>query len=216
VSKVKVIVMALVASFAFGAVAVSTASAADEWFVSGTRLVGSAAVAEEAKLDGLGLLLSPELPLTLACEGPLLAKGAYIFNPAKLLATSLSFKNCFVQSPASCELVGSTITTKGSDLQGTVTLAANGSGARITGKTSEAAFTEIEFTGTNCALPAVAPIKGEITFGSAGSGTESEIHGLEGLGSVENNSLFIVKDKAYLDGKTLISLASGSKWSFHA
>jgi hypothetical protein len=216
VSKAKMIIVALIVSFALGAVAVSTASAADEWFVSGTRLVGSAAVAEEAKLDGLGLLLMPAVPFTLACEGPLLAKGTYIFNPAKILASQLSFKNCFVQTPAACTLVGTTITTLGNDLQGTVTLAANGSGARIAVKTPGRVFTEIELTGTECSLAGLTPIPGEFTLGSAGSATESATHALEGLGSVENNSSQIDKDKIYLDGKALVSLASGSKWSFHA
>jgi hypothetical protein len=210
-----VIVAVLVGSFAFCTAAVSSASAADEWFVSGTQLVGSAALAEESKLDTLGLLLIPAVPFSLACEGPLLLLGAYISNPARLLARQLDFRNCFAQSSV-CTLVGNTITTEGNDIQGTVALATNGSGARISVKTPSSDFTILEFSGGSCALAGAQPLKGEVTFGSVGSGTESAGHPLEGLGSVENNSFDIFKDNIYLDGKALVSLASGSKWSFHA
>ena len=216
-SKVKVMVMALIASFAFGAVAVSTASAADEWFVNGTRLVGSAALAEEAKLDTLGTLLAPGLPLTVDCEGPLLLLGAYIYNPAQVLARQFDFRNCFVLSPAKCTLRSSTISTEGKDLQGTVTLAPGGGGAaRLTGKTSEPQFTVLELQGAECSIAGEQPVKGEVTFGAPVAATELATHELEGLGSTENNSLAVGKDKAYIEGgKALISLASGSKWSFH-
>ena len=68
-SRAKMAVVAFAASLAFGAVVASTASAADEWFVNGTRLVGSATLAEEVKLDTLGKLLAPGLPLKSAARG---------------------------------------------------------------------------------------------------------------------------------------------------
>lgn len=217
-SKVKVIVMTLIASFAFGTVAVSSASAADEWFVNGTRLVGSAALAQEAPLDTLGTLLVPNLPLTIDCEGPLLLLGAYIYNPARVLANAFDFENCSTLSPAKCALSSSTIFTVGSDLQGIVTLAPSGGGAgRLAGKTGEPEFANLDIVGAECSIAGEKAVKGEVVFGAPGATTESETHELEGLGSQENNSLTVGgSNKAYIErGRALIRLASGSKWSFH-
>lgn len=217
-SRAKIAVVALAGSLAFGAVAASCASAADEWFVNGTRLTGSAALAEEAKLDALETLLAPGLPLVLGCEGPLLLLGAYIHNPGILLVRQFDARNCFLLAPAECSLASSTTTTEGSDIQGIATLAPGGGGAgRLTVKTASAVLTTLEIVGASCAIAGEQPTIGEFTFGVPGVATESETHALEGLGSTENNSYIVGIDHVYLEGaKALLRLASGSKWSFHA
>ena len=98
-----------------------------------------------------------------------------------------------------------------------MTLAPGGGGAgRLTVKTPSAQFTVFEVAGSECSIAGEQPIKGEVTLGVPGATTESETHELEGLGSLENNSIAVGKDKAYLEGgKGLVRLASGSKWSFH-
>jgi hypothetical protein len=204
------ILVALIASFVFSAMAAGSAWAG-EWFVGGTKLTGSAALTVEARLSRLIRWLAPGI-VAIGCEGPLLLLGAYIHNPALILARRLDFRNCFVLTPESCS-IEPTIETQ--ELQGTVktetSLENRVTYKPVVGKL----FATISFQGTGCVIAGETAVDGEVTLGMLNGQTEETTHVFEGLGSRENNSLEIDKEAVYLEGGgALVSLASGSKWSF--
>jgi hypothetical protein len=213
-SRCRVVAVALFASLAFGAVAASSASAG-EWWVNGTKLASSAALSEGVTLGTLWRILAPAVPFIVECEGPLLVLRAYLSPPNVILARNIHFNNCLVLQPPNCILVLPRFLTLGSHITADVVPGLSGLPVAEL-KTSEPDLFELEFEGADCSIAGVNPIKGEFTSSLPGIQTESQTHVLEGLDSVENNSLSFVKDKAYvLGGAELLTLASGSKWSFH-
>jgi hypothetical protein len=77
-------------------------------------------------------------------------------------------------------------------------------------------FATLVFKGT-CSEAGEQPVDGRLVARSIGASAELAKHPLEGLGTTENNSLELLKGKAYLEkGKALIELASGLEFSFHS
>jgi len=215
-SKVKIVLMALVAMIAFGTVAASSASAAG-WFVNGTKLVGgqTIAIANTAQVDESTVLSQPSLGIRLTCSGKeLKGEGAFIQGTASAVAPNgLTFTGCSELAPSTCTIQTSIAT------EAVVASVETGAGTltkiRFLPKTGHI-FATIEFTGT-CAESGNQPVNGQVVLGSATGQTELVSQPLEGLGTFENNSLELFKAKAYLvGGRALILLSKGQHWSFHS
>lgn len=216
-SRVKVSLMALVAVLAFSAMVAGSASA--EWFVAGTKLpAGSkAALTNTAKVDSDAKLNIPAAGIKILCSGSTLdGEAAEIIGANEGKAKSLIFTGCAVTEPATgCTLEESTIKT----------LAVTATVTKGTGEADIATFTpqtkntfaEIPFSGTNtCAFNEKEPAKGAVKVNAPTGQLELLSQIIEGLGSIENNSLEVAKDKSFIEGgKALLTLASDSKWSFH-
>jgi hypothetical protein len=216
--KVKVVVVAVFAVAALSAIAAGSASAG--WFVGGAELKsGSAAIATTAAVDGDFRLLMPVQKVTILCTATVLQGTAprIIGGTNKGFAQSLIFEGCATTEPASgCSLEESTVPTE--PVLGAVTLAtAPADRVTFTPETGKL-FAQIPFKeGNTCAFSGKQPVKGSVVINAPTGQTESETQAIEGLGSVENNSLEVGSgNKAFIDptGKALLVLASKSKWSF--
>ena len=73
-------------------------------------------------------------------------------------------------------------------------------------------FAAIQYTGASCALTGVrllnGPLKGALPTGAV----ESTLQAVQGLGSLENNSLELAENRILFLGGVLLGLASKSKW----
>jgi len=211
--------MALFAVLAFSAMAAGSASAS--WFVGGTELKTSAKLSTTAVVDEPTTLSVPALGLSVLCKGGVLdGVSPEIIAGETGKAASLKFLSCNTTVPATgCALEESNqaIPTLGINAKASLK---SGSGVEdrvLFSPQTKGTFAEIKFSEANtCAFNSVEPVKGEVIVGAPTGQTESVGQAIVGLGSVENNSLEIGKgNKAFLNGgKALLTLASGSKWSF--
>ena len=196
-------------------------SASAEWFINGTRLAkGSTAVlASTAAVDAsvTFTIASKSEDIKISCKGPLLrSTGLEIIGTNEGVAKSVTFEGCGITKPATkCALARSQITTNPLRLQATKGPGGTDRGT-FTSLITEEALTDVPFSSSNtCAFSEQEPIAGSVTIGAETGQTEQVLQTIEGLGSTENNSLEVAKDKIYAEsGKTLLALASGSKWSF--
>jgi hypothetical protein len=221
-SRVKVIMVALAAVFAFSAVAAGTASA--EWFVNGTKLVGSAALATTAKVDTDAVLriAAPGGSVKILCSGTTLSGESPEIQggTAEGMAKSLKFQGCSTIEPATkCELANQPTTIETTPLR--VLISKVGGRSPLVSVTfhplTKSVLTEIPFkeTGNSCAFDEKEPVSGSLLVSAPTGETEEVEQAIEGLGTTENNSLQVAGDKAYIEGgRVLLKLASGSKWSF--
>lgn len=219
-SRMKVVLMALLATFALSAVAASSASA--DWFVEGALLLGLAKLASTAKVDQNASLLvvTGTTHVTVVCSGSVLSGvGAEIFGRDKGSATSLTFEGCSTTAPVTkCILTNQPTSIKTEPIEATATLGPASPEVRVTFKPkTKNLFASIPFDSSNtCALSAPEPVKGSVTIGAPIGRTESADQPIQGLGSVENNSLEVgAGNKAFISGgKALVRLETGEKWSF--
>jgi hypothetical protein len=216
-SKIKAIVVALFAVFALSAVAASSASA--DWFINGTKLVGSAELATTAKVDtDFTLVINTATKIKILCTGNTLdALEPLIDSTNGFTARDLTFLGCSTVEPATkCILEGQPTSILTLPIEG---FATKGPGNSVRGHfkpTTKNQFATLQFSENNtCALSAEEPVNGSVTGGSENGQSEEVLHGLEALGTTENNSLEIAGVHAYIvGGKALLQLLSGSKWSF--
>ena len=208
-SRAKMLVATLVSVIAPFAVAASTASAA-EWFVGGTKLATTVAVATTAQLDSLVVLQAPTLTLSVHCLGPQLLIREVLQAPDKVLVNEIIDHNCLALSPANCT-VGPLIVFPG-PLEGLVLSNGVTHWRPRTGKL----VAVLDWEGEKCAIAGEKPLNGEFALSYGSIGTEEAIHAVEGLGTTENNSLETGGNKVYIyGGHALVGLASGLRWSFH-
>jgi hypothetical protein len=199
---------------AFCVAMTSTAFAADSWYVNGTKLVGSAAFAQTASLTGSELIDHPAEAgnkIKIKCAGPLLIIGGGISAPDTNWAKELIFHGCKEEEPANCT-VNDLIET--GEVVSLAELSARGVLILFKPKTGNT-FTTFSFSGEKCSLAGEKPINGQLGLVSPHGATEAVEQELEGLGSIENNSLEIAGAKAYLKGTAKLKLSSGAKWGFH-
>jgi hypothetical protein len=216
VRKVKVATMALGAVFAFSALGAATASA--EWLVGGTVLTGSAAVSPHILVHITSTFLVPALGVSLVCGGSTLdAVNALIIAPDRGFASSLSFLGCNVTVPAT----GCALEEKGETISTTAVLgrAFLGPGEEdrvLFSPETKGVFTNISFSEKNtCAFNGLEPVKGSFISALPTGRLNLTTQSLVDLGSVENNSLEVGGQKAFMHGgKVLASLTIGSAWSF--
>jgi hypothetical protein len=203
---------------AFSAV-VSAQASAGEWFVGGSVLKGSAAIAGTASLSTAGVMKAPAVEnATVDCKVYLfLAHAAIVAGQPELAAAfTAAFFLCeaFAQT-GTCALGALAINS--SLLNATVKVGSKSPEDRVLVlPRTKSLLAEIPFSETNtCAFAGVEGVKGSVTLAMPTGQSEESAQAIEGLGSVENNSLEIANSKAYITGRALVKLASGSKWSFH-
>lgn len=215
--KIKMAMVAVLAVFALSATAAATASAS--WFVNGTELSKGqkVALANTAAVvtSGVLTLVTKAETVTIACTGSTLGvEEPEIIGTNEGRAKAVIIKGCATTKPATkCSLAKSEIRT-----EPVKTVFTKGSGetdiATLTPQ-SEEFFGVIPFSVTNaCSFNEETPVYGVLKVKEPTGQTEEESQAMEGLGSVENNSLEVAKNKVYIFGSLLLRLLSLARWSF--
>jgi hypothetical protein len=216
----KVVVATLLAAITLSAAA---NSASADWYVGATKLATTAAVSNKAHVDRLLGFRIPFTMTTVTCEGNattlLEIAGAIIIAETHPLLGgfvlgALIAEHCSLVGAKGCELSEPKVTTEPLDAQIT-----DGPGEEDRavflpqkGKT----ITTFDFVGTACALAGEHPLTGSFTMKLPTGEKEGALQAIEGLGSVENNSLQLGGEKAYVEGgDILLALSSGTKFSNH-
>jgi hypothetical protein len=216
VRKVKIATMALGAVFAFSTL--GTASASAEWLVGGTVLSGSAALSTQDLVDITSTLLVPTLGLSIVCGGRFLdLSDPLIIAPDRGYASSLTFLGCNVTAPASgCSLEEKEERIATAAVLGRAFLGTGEEDRVLFVPETKGVFTNISFSERNtCAFNGAEPVKGSFIAGLPTGRLNLATQSIVDLGSVENNSLEVAGQKAFLDGgRELATLVSGSTWSF--
>jgi len=220
-SRLKVFIpVTLVMVVISGLVASSSALAAGNWFVSGTKLASGAtvALATTARVDESTNLTVPSLKIKLTCTGGsselLTGVKPFIQGPNTGGAESLIFNGCSEIEPTGCtieeeiptEPVAATLESGPGSLEDRVTFAPKG------GKV----FADIVFTGS-CSLSGTKPVDGKVKLAAPYGQARLRLQPLAPLGTTENNSLELAGSKGYLEnGRAFLALASGAEWNFGA
>jgi hypothetical protein len=217
-SRVKISLMAVVAVLAFSAMAAGSASA--EWFVNGVLLAKgtSAKLTNTAKVDSDAKLSIPVAGIKILCSGTTLdSEGAEIVGgTSEGKVKSLIFTGCGVTEPKTgCTLEKSEIKTAA--LNALATKGAGEADTLVFEAQTKGELARFSFSSANtCAFNEEESIKGSVRLIAPTGQLELLSQAIEGLGSIENNSLQVAGDKAFIEGgKALLALESDSKWSFH-
>jgi hypothetical protein len=217
-SKIKVTAMTAVALVAVFALSVVASASAAGWKVNGAALTGSAALATTAQVDAaatLTIVPGTGAKVKIVCSGSLLrGEKPEIDSTNTGMASKLTFEGCATTEPTKCALSSSTINTN--PISATVTTATAPADHVTFTPLTKKTFAEVPFSATNtCAFNEPEPVNGAVTVNAPTGQTENGSQAIEGLGSIENNSLEVAGDKSFIEGgKALLKLASGSKWSF--
>jgi hypothetical protein len=215
--------------FATGA---SSALAA-EWFIQGTKLATSAALASTARVTGgagarLEIYQGGEEAIKIECVGDLLvtkggsvvyrAENPEIISPNQMRAKAVIYEGCNVTQPAGCFLAEVNQTIKTLPIRATLAKGVVSPEDRITiMPQTKRTLANINFSPTNTCLAGTeqAPVNGSLTIRAFTGQEEKGEQTVDGLGSLENNSLEVSSDKAFFsEGTAVLRLLSGSKWSF--
>jgi hypothetical protein len=198
--------------------ALASASASAQWLVGGTTLVGSAALSPQDLVDESSTLLIPAIGLSIVCSGHFFdALKPQIRAPDIAFAAALTFLGCNTTVPATgCALAEINQPIPTNAILGLAVLGPGESDRVVFAPATKTIFTNIVFNeGNTCAINGVEPITGEVVAAAPIGQLELLAQSIVDLGSVENNSLQIAGDKAFIDGgRYLLTLASDSKWSF--
>jgi hypothetical protein len=208
--------LALCAGYATSA----SASTKFGWFVAGKELKGGEndALASTAKLDSSFLLNAPAVSLKLSCPIYKTGKTALLGGVELTYVESDKYEECNELSPSTCKLQPPPVIGPRPSyniwylVPGKI---GNEWRLRLT-LTPPRLVASIAFEGS-CALAGEQLLTGSYTLAAPTLGSEESAQLIEGLGTVENNSLEIDGVKAYIEGdKQLLKLSTGSKWSFHS
>ena len=208
---------AVVASVLAGCAVAAPSASAAEWFVKGTKLTGSDNMATTARLDTTLSLVSGAAGVLLLCTGGalgLMLAGAPVMTAANIWkAESLTFMGCSVMLPAECTVQAEIQTVP---VEGTMRTSTGQAVTEAIKPQTGKLIAEIEFTGAKCSAAGSQPVAGQVTTFMATGQTEWAMQPEEGLGTMENNSLFIGPGHAYLEaGRSLLLTANGLPFSFH-
>jgi hypothetical protein len=219
--KVKITITILIATLALGATAAGSA-AAESWFVGGTKLSGTAALSNTAGLDQALTLSLPVLKAKVRCTGPIAYSTLFLtFGEFEIgfreVSDGQSFSHCSGEPSPGCELEGQPTTIEMNPQIATPVTAKSPEDRLTFRPTTKKTLGVLKFKETNsCALKSEVPINGSYTLALPTGQTESVTQASEGLGSVENKSLEVAGNEAFIEGgRSLIKLQSGSKWGFH-
>jgi hypothetical protein len=232
-SKVGMIIVALFMAVALSAVAASVASAADEWFIGGTKLSQlsskNAPLATAVPLDeSIILTINPlrgEAEDKVECKG-LSSTEPYISAGGGGMARAVIFEKCKITKPTvGCELEAEGATKNLRNITTNplaITTLLMGSPTKVninvkplTGKT----FATVPFVEGEMCLGGIGevPVTGSVLVLSSDGALGQTVHTVMAQGSLENNSLEVAGDKSILEGGlALVKLASGANWSFHS
>jgi hypothetical protein len=217
-SKVKVIIAALFAVLALGALISSSASAATAgWLVKGTLLTGeqTAALATTAAVDQNGVLKFKEV--VVECKGSTLdgVEPQIEALKNKGSAGSLRFLNCSATGE-SCELEGQPVSIGTTPVTAEATLeGALGVAATFKPKTG-ITFATLKFKEkTGCAVSGEkVPVTGEAPATAPTGQDERTLQLLNVNVSSASGKLKVGNSAASLEGSALLKLASSLPWSF--
>jgi hypothetical protein len=183
------------------------------WFVNGTKLPAGSkqALSTTARVASAPVLNVPSLNIKISCSG-LSGESPEIVGTTTGKAKSLIFEKCSEIAPAKCS-VETTIPTLAVQADPFFNVLQED---RVQFKPqSGTTFATIDFLGSECPVAGEKPVKGAVAVNAPTDQTELAEQPIEGLGTVENNSLEITGDKGYIEGgKAFLKLASGAKWSF--
>ncbi len=206
-----------------GLSALGSTPASANWFVGGTELADGSKVglATTAKVDTAEVTTLPKLKIKVQCNTPTLAnvEAPEIIGRNEVRAKSIIFEGCATIEPATgCPLEGQPSRVPTEPVKAVLTRgpAAPADRAVLTPQT-KTLFAVVLFAEKDiCAFEGKEPIQGAVTLALPTGQTEETSQAIEGLGSVENNSLELGGAKMFVErGKALSKLASGSAWSFH-
>jgi hypothetical protein len=196
--------------------AIASTAAADRWFVNGTALASSAALAKEAPLTSeWELEIHPaeaSNKIKLKCKGPMLIVAGGISALDNNWVKELIFHGCQMVEPEDCSTADLIET---GELVSLAELSTRGDLLSFKAKTGNTLFFPT-FEGVRCSIAGEHPTNGQFVTRLAPGATEQTTQALEFLGSIENNSIEIFGAKVYLRGVAKLELTSKAKWSFHA
>jgi hypothetical protein len=211
-SKIKLIIVGLIATFAFSALAAS-ASAAPEWHVNGSQLLTTVGLSTTTKVEQSLVFTIPALPLTLSCASLSGVKPELVAK-ASGRASELMFGGCKVPTgPSGCELEESTIPTEPVEALLATGTASPDDKVAIKPQKSKNVFAEVLFN-RHCSGLGTEPIDGEIVLDAPTGQTELVEQPVVGLSTKEPAGLTVARAAAYLSGQANLKLLSGLKWSF--
>jgi hypothetical protein len=214
-SRVKVAFAGLVAVLAISAMASSSAMAAGEgWLITGTLLVGTAALATTAFVDEEGVLTFGSPVTEIRCKSKTLSgTNPQIESPNMGTATSLIFNECTVTSAGECKLTsGTSIGTL--PILTEVTLDGPLAVSGIFKPKTVTTFTTIKLEGANCAETGKVPITGDVPWLAPTGQDERTLQLLSVNVTAAQNLLKVGSTAASLKGSILLKLASSLPWSF--
>ena len=207
--------VAVVCVLAFSAIATCSASAA-EWFIKGTKLSGSQAGAATARVDATAALVSGVAGTSILCTGgttvQVLEAGSTI-NMSSTWTGTMVFMGCSAMEPAECD-VQEEIGTE--PLEATLKTSTAPADTDVIKPKTGSLLTTLAFTGEKCSAIGEDPVRGQLTALMPSGQTELAMQPAEGLGTMENNSLFIGSSHAYIEaGRSLLLVSSAQPFSFH-
>jgi hypothetical protein len=219
--KLKIIKVAITLIALVALCSIDAASASASWFVGGTELKTSAAIATTAVVDEHTILLVPAVEdLSIECSGGTWHLDAGVigsFTRFFIKVFHIDFLACNTIKPTTgCGLVLPNQTIDTLPIAGSLSLKGVTQDSVTLSPLTGKILAELEFKETNtCAFNGLEGVKGSVTVNAPTGQAEEVAQAIVGIGSVENNSLEVASSKAYLiGGKTLLTLASGSHWSF--
>ena len=179
--------------------------------------VKPAAVIPTAKIDATTILHIPAVKVKVECKGPLLtAEDPEISEVASARAKSVVFEGCATVEPATkCELEKTTIATE--PVEAILTTGTSPADSALVKPETKTTFAKLDFKSSNtCVFNEAEPVVGVVTARAPTGQNEEVLQAFEGMGSVENNSLQVAGDKAFIEGgKALLALEGSPKWGFY-
>ena len=216
---IQLVTMGLLTALTLAVLTTSSATATG-WHINGTALAKgskqSLTTASIVDTDSTLSIVTKSETLTVVCKGPSIgATSPEIIGTNEGMAKALTFTGCATTKPATkCQLSSSEIQTN--PVKVFITKGAGEADVETVVPLSEEPFAEVPFSEKDtCAFSEPQPVSGAVRLNLPTGQTEEELQAVEGLGSVENNSLEVAKDKMYVEGgKVLLEQATSSKWSF--
>jgi hypothetical protein len=206
----KAVVAAVVVVVAVSAIGASAASAAS-WWVGGSELSGSAALASGTTAGGVEFGYSS---VEVRCSGVEL-KGASIVGPSGGSVEHLVFKGCVFTPGSPCSVKGS----------GAIESKPLSVAAALGGKSPEdtlvlkpasgAVLAEFQVVGTSCQIAGSVHLTGKVTVVLSEGREELAEQEVLMRTTISSGELSWNGTHIWLEGGVKVMLASGKAWSFH-
>jgi hypothetical protein len=193
-SKTQAFIAAFAVVLALAGLTASVSSAAGSWYVEGAKLAAGSkeSLATTAAVETAAVLNDPAESLKVTCTGgtgkTLDGVAPFIEGTEKGGAEALTFLGCSEVTPANCS-VETTFSTN-PIITTLATATSPEDRVTVTPKTGKE-LVELNINGATCAITGGKPITGSFTLAAPTGEVESALQPIEGLGSVENNSLLI-------------------------
>lgn len=214
-SRIRVIMLSMLAVFAVSAVASASASAAaDVWTVAGKTVEGTEKVSVVSEAAGQVAWKLGWNTFGVECKKATL-NGGLLEKEGKASASSIAFEECTVTSPAKeCEVEGKTITSSA----GTGVGETSGTKHLLKITPTGGTFATFKLTGAGCGTAKGShSAKGKVTCEAGESEalveTEAVTHKLLCNVTTASKELLVGEEPASLSGEGGLKLGSGALWS---